>query len=87
MLFLFLEILSKISNPLLNSIRLKIILNKPHVAFITNLCVDYGGHPEAFGRPGHRQHRPEEDEYGQDEGEEGSRHDVVEDDDKVAQHL
>lgn len=51
------------------------------------LCVDYGSHPEAFGRPGHGQHGPEEDKNGQDEGEERSRHDVVEDDDKVAQHL
>lgn len=37
---------------------------------ITYLCVDNGGHPEAFARPGHGEHGPEEDENGQDEGEE-----------------
>lgn len=63
------------------------MLNTANNAIITYLCVDYGGHPEAFARPGHRQHGPEEDEDGQDEGEERSRHDVVEDDDEVAQHL
>lgn len=51
------------------------------------LSVNDGGHPEAFAGPGHGQHGPEEDEDGQDEGEEGGGHDVVEDDDKVAQHL
>ena len=51
------------------------------------LGVDDGGHPEALGGPGHGQHGPEEDEDGQDEREEGRRHDVVQDDDKVAQHL
>lgn len=57
------------------------------IVFTAHLCVDYGGHPEAFGWPGHREHGPEEDENGQDEWEQRSRHDVVEDDDKVAQHL
>lgn len=63
------------------------MLNTPHNAIIIYLCVDYGGHPEAFGRPGYRQHGPEEDEDRQDEGEERSGNYVVEDDDKVAQHL
>lgn len=66
---------------------LKIMLNPLHVAVRTYLCVDDGSHPEALGGPWHRQHGPEEDENGQDEGEEGGRHDVVENDDKVAQHL
>lgn len=51
------------------------------------LCVDDGRHPETLAWPRHGQHGPEEDEDGQDEREEGSGHDVVEDDDKVAQHL
>lgn len=53
----------------------------------TYLRVDYSRHPEAFGRPRHRQHGPEEYQNGQDEWEERCRHNVVEDDDKVAQHL
>lgn len=53
----------------------------------TYLRVDYSRHPEAFGRPRHWQHGPEEYQNGQDEWEERCRHDVVEDDDKVAQHL
>lgn len=56
-------------------------------ALIVYLSVDDGGHPEAFGGPRHRQHGPEEDQDGQDEGEERSRHDVVQDDDEVTQHL
>lgn len=54
---------------------------------MTYLCVDYSSHPEAFARPGHGQHGPQEDQNGQDEGEERGRHNVVEDDDEVAQHL
>lgn len=51
------------------------------------LCVDDSGHPETLARPRHGQHGPEEDENGQDEREERRRHNVVQDDDKVAQHL
>lgn len=51
------------------------------------LCVDYSRHPETFAWPRHGQHGPEEDENGQDEREERSGHNVIEDDDKVTQHL
>lgn len=61
--------------------------NSPPCAVAAYLCVDNGSHPEALGGPGHRQHGPEEDENGQDEREQRSRDNVVEDDDKVAQHL
>lgn len=54
---------------------------------LLHLCVDYSSHPEPFAGPRHGQHGPEEDEDGQDEREERSRHNVVEDDDKVTQHL
>lgn len=51
------------------------------------LCVDDSGHPETLAGPRHGQHGPEEDENGQDEREERCGHNVVEDDDKVTQHL
>lgn len=54
---------------------------------LLHLCIDYGGHPETFAWPRYGQHGPEEDEDGEDKREERSGHNVVEDDDKVTQHL
>lgn len=49
--------------------------------------IDNGSHPVALAGPGHRQHGPEEDGDGKDQGGAGGRHHVVDDDDQIAHHL
>lgn len=51
-------------------LHLKEMSKMPHIVETTYLSVDYSCHPEAFSRPWHRQHGPEEDENWQDEREE-----------------
>lgn len=52
-----------------------------------HLRVNDGGHPVALAGPRHRQHGPQEDGDGQDQGGTGGRYHVVDDDDQVADHL
>lgn len=51
------------------------------------LCVDDGSHPKAFRGTRHREHGPEEDEDGQNQRQQRRRHNVVQDDHKITQHL
>lgn len=48
------------------------------------LRVDYSCHPEPLGGSGHRQHSPEENQDGQNEGDGRRSHHVVQHDDEVA---
>lgn len=52
-----------------------------------HLCVDDGRHPVTLTGPRHRQHGPEEDGDGKNQGDKGGRHHVVDNDDQVANEL
>lgn len=62
-------------------------LTNKDVGVMAYLSVDNGCHPEAFARPGDRQHGPKEYKDGKHKGNHGGRDHVIKDNHKITHHF